>query len=311
MASYKLEDEMSAEKPLLTIFTPAYNRAYSLPLCYESLKKQLCKDFIWLIIDDGSTDNTKELVDSWMNMDNGFEIRYIYKENGGMHTAHNTAYENIDTELNVCIDSDDYVADEAVKKIVDFWKVNGSNKYAGVIGLDATFEGKIIGKKLPDSRKSITLSGYYADGGSGDKKLVYRTDLMKKYPSYPVFEGEKYVSLGYKYLLCDQEYELLILNEVLCNVEYRADGSSMNMYKQYLKNPKGFAFIRKVDMKYDKTLKRKFMTCIHYVSSSLISGNKHFIKESPRKVLTVLAVPFGYGLTWYIRKNAETNLKVY
>lgn len=270
-------------KVTLTIFTPAYNRAYSLHLCYESLLRQSCKDFLWLIIDDGSTDNTRELVEKWKQQENGFEIRYEYKENGGMHTAHNRAYELIDTELNVCIDSDDYVGDNAVEKIVSFWKQYGSPKYAGIVGLDATFDNRIIGEKLPEDKKSITLSGYYANGGRGDKKLVYRTEVMKQYPPYPVFEGEKYVSLGYKYLLCDQDYELLIMNEVLCNVEYQLDGSSTNMYKQYLRNPKGFAFMRKVDMKYDKKLKRKFVTCIHYVSSSIISKNKSFLRESPRK----------------------------
>ena len=102
----------------ITVFTPAYNRAKTLPRTYSSLVKQDCKDFVWLIVDDGSTDETGELVKKWKQADNGFEIRYIYKENGGMHTAHNTAYENIDTELNVCIDSDDCLAEGAIKKIV-------------------------------------------------------------------------------------------------------------------------------------------------------------------------------------------------
>ena len=96
-------------KPMLTIFTPAYNRAYTLHKCYESLKRQTSKEFKWLILDDGSTDNTKELVEKWLKEDNIFDIRYIYQKNQGMHGAHNTAYENIDTELNVCMDSDDYM----------------------------------------------------------------------------------------------------------------------------------------------------------------------------------------------------------
>lgn len=294
----------------LTIFTPTYNRAHTLHRCYESLKKQSCKDFIWLIVDDGSTDGTAELVKEWQKVDNGFEIRYIYKENGGMHTAHNTAYENIDTELNVCIDSDDCMADEAVKKIIDFWKENGSDKYAGIVGLDADFNNRIIGKNFDSSLKSTTLSGYYRNGGIGDKKLVYRTDVIKKYPPYPVFEGEKYVSLGYKYLLCDQDYELLVLNEILCNVEYQQDGSSMNMYRQYLKNPKGFAFMRKVDMLYNKTFKENIKTCIHYVSSSIISHNSKFIKESPKKFLTICAVPFGIMLTVYIKYKSKSLMKI-
>lgn len=299
-----MNTKKTSTNPTLTIFTPAYNRAYSLHLCYESLCRQSCKDFIWLIVDDGSTDNTRELVKRWQKQDNGFEIQYIYKENGGMHTAHNTAYENITTELNVCIDSDDYLADGAAEKIITFWKQRGSEKYAGLVGLDATFDGKVIGKDFGNLIET-TLSGYYANGGSGDKKLVYCTDVIKKYPPYPVFEKEKYVSLGYKYLLCDQDYSLLVLNEILCNVEYQADGSSQNMYRQYLKNPQGFAFIRKVDMQYALSVKRKFITCMHYVSSSIISKNTHFLKESPAKMMTFLAIPFGIALTVYIRLKAK------
>ena len=83
---------------LLTVFTPAYNRAHTLPRTYESLREQDCKDFIWLIVDDGSTDETADMVKRWKKEENGFEIQYIYKENGGMHTAHNTAYANIHTD---------------------------------------------------------------------------------------------------------------------------------------------------------------------------------------------------------------------
>lgn len=293
---------MQQNKVILTVFTPAYNRAHTLHRCYESLKKQTVKDFKWLIIDDGSTDQTSALVKSWQKEENGFEIIYEYKPNGGMHTAHNRAYELIDTELNVCIDSDDALGDDAVEWIVDLWEKKGSKKYAGIIGLDADYNtGKIIGTDFPKGCETTTLSGFYQQGGRGDKKQVYRTELMKKYPPYPVFDGEKYVSLGYKYLLCDQEYELLVLNRILCRVEYQEDGSSKNMLRQYLKNPKGFAFIRKVDMKYNKSLKRQFITCIHYVSSSILSKNKNFLKESPKKIMTALAIPSGIALTRYIK----------
>ena len=102
----------------LTIFTPAYNRAYTLHKCYESLKSQTNLEFKWLIIDDGSTDNTRELVHKWME-ERELEIIYHYQENQGMHGAHNAAYELIDTELNVCIDSDDYMPNDAVEKILN------------------------------------------------------------------------------------------------------------------------------------------------------------------------------------------------
>lgn len=289
----------------LTVFTPTYNRAYILQRCYESLVRQTSKDFIWLIIDDGSTDNTKSLVDQWIKEKNEFEIKYVYKENGGMHTGHNKAYELIDTELNVCIDSDDFMLDNSVELIVDFWSKYGSNRYSGIVSLDNDDKGNIIGTKLPN-KKSIKLCDFYDMGGKGDKNLIYRTDIMKKYPPYPEFQGEKFVPLDYKYLLADQEYDLLILNEPTCTVEYMEDGSSRNMFRQYYKNPRGFSFMRKVHMIYDKKLINKFKSCIHYVSGSLIIKNRKFLVESPKKFMTLLAYPFGCILYLIIlRKNRQ------
>lgn len=289
----------------LTVFTPAYNRAHTLPRTYESLCNQKCKDFCWLIIDDGSTDDTEQLVKGWMEKDNGFEIQYIYKENGGMHTAHNTAYENITTELNVCIDSDDCMAEDGVAKILKKWDEVKDSGYAGIIGLDADMNGKIIGKSFPKSMKETTLMGYYAMGGAGDKKLVYRTDIIKKYPPYPVFEGEKYVALAYKYRLIDQDYKLAVLPQILCNVEYQEDGSSGTMWKQYLKNPKGFAFWRKICMRYPESRKRKIVDCIHYCSSSQIAKDKWYIRESPAKFMTFLCSPLGVVLTMMVKHKAR------
>ena len=165
---------------LLTVFTPAYNRARTLIRTYESLCAQDCKEFIWLIVDDGSVDNTRELVRNWKSKDNGFEIQYIYKENGGMHTAHNVAYENIHTELNVCIDSDDCMAEGAVRAILDKWESVKDKGYAGIIGLDSDMNGNIVGNGFSADLMETTLSSYYASGGAGDKKLVYRTNIIKK-----------------------------------------------------------------------------------------------------------------------------------
>lgn len=287
----------------LTVFTPSYNRAYTLHKCYESLLRQTCKDFIWLIIDDGSTDNTKELVEGWIK-ENKINIKYIYQENQGMHGAHNTAYENIDTELNVCIDSDDYMTEYAVEKIVDYWNKHKRDDLAGIAALDIYENGEVIGSEFPSNLYESTYWNiYHKYKITGDKKLIYRSDLTKNYP-YPIFEGEKYVGLGYKYAKLDEEYKLLLLNEKVCVVEYMEDGSSRNMLKQYRRNPKGFAFIRVEDMKNpNANLKFKLKSCIHYISSSLISKNKNFVKESPCKFLTILAMPMGYALYKYIIKN--------
>lgn len=292
-------------QPFLTVFTPSYNRAHTLPRTYESLCMQECREFIWLIVDDGSTDGTAELVKQWQKEENGFEIQYVYQKNSGMHMAHNTAYEKIRTELNICIDSDDKMAPGAVRKIKQCWEEVREQGYAGILALDADFSGNVIGKGFPDGMRETTLGGYYAAGGEGDKKLIYCTDVIRSVPPYPFFPGENYVGLIYKYRLVDQKYSLFVLHEIVCEVEYQADGSTRTMWKQYLKNPKGFAFLRKTAMQYPVSRKRLLMDCIHYCSSSQIAGNPHYVKESPRKILTVLCIPLGRILTGVVRWKAK------
>lgn len=285
----------------LTIFTPAYNRAHTLPRAFEALKEQSCKDFIWLIVDDGSTDNTKELVESFRKEDCGFQIEYIYKKNGGMHTAHNVAYQNIRTELNTCIDSDDMIGEEAVKKILDFWNEYGNDKVSGIIGLDSDFDGNIIGKGFPEGLKTTTHDAYYRNGGSGDKKLVLRTEIVNQYPPYPEYEGEKLVPLGTLYSIMDQDYEMLVLDEVLCRVEYQPDGSGASIFRQYKQSPRGFMYSRIMRMQYAERFTEAATGAIHYISACIFAKERHFLKKSPKKLLTVLAIPFGVLLNIYIR----------
>lgn len=294
---------MSAKNVILTIFTPTYNRAYTLYKCYESLKSQTNQSFKWLIIDDGSSDDTNELVSGWIK-EGLIDITYHYQKNQGMHGAHNTAYELIDTELNVCIDSDDYMPIDAVDKIVGYWSKHRSDDLAGFVGLDAFEDGTIVGTELPIDVQSETLFNLYQKHGiKGDKKIVYRTELTRDYP-YPLFEGERYVGLAYKYFKIDYTHKLGLLNEVLCMVEYMQDGSSRNMLQQYKNNPKGFCFYRIENMKNpNASLLFKFKENIHYVSSSLLAHDKLFLKQSPCKGLTVLAIPLGYSLYRYILRG--------
>jgi glycosyltransferase involved in cell wall biosynthesis len=295
---------------LLTVFTPTYNRAYTLHLCYESLIRQTSRDFEWLIIDDGSTDETRELVAGWIK-DNRIPIRYHYQENQGMHGAHNAAYERITTELNVCIDSDDYMTDDAVAKICAFWREHGGAQYAGLAGLDITRSGEVIGTRLPKGLKQAALTDLYVlHQVRGDKKLVYRTAVTAGVPPYPVYPGEKYVPLSYKYMLIDQQFPLLLMDEPLCVVEYLQDGSSLNMIKQYRANPRGFQFFRKVAMTYAPSWQRLLREAAHYVSSSLLLRNRRFLLESPRKGATLLALPAGVALYLYIQNTGRTAVPV-
>lgn len=297
-------------KKTLTVFTPAYNRAHTIGRTYESLCRQTCKDFEWLIVDDGSTDGTRQLVEQWMDRDNGFPIRYIYQKNQGMHGAHNTAYAHITTELNTCIDSDDYMPDDAVEKIISFWKEHGSDKVAGIVGLDVTADGKVIGDTLGESGRYIH---FYRKAIRGDKKIVLRTDLAKRYAPYPIFEGEKYISIGYKYQLIDQDYEWLTFNEPLVVVEYQLDGSSYNMFRQYWNNPRGFAFIHNEDLLYTRNVKRRLMVATHYVAHCIRSREYLKIFKSHSPLLSILCLFPGYALyiyTWYkVRSGAKSLIR--
>lgn len=286
----------------LTIFTPTYNRAYCLNQCYESLVRQTNQNFIWLIIDDGSSDNTKELVNSWI-AENKISIQYHFQENKGMHGAHNTAYDLVETELNVCIDSDDFMPDDAVESILSFWeKQNDKEKIAGLVGLDSYKNGEIIGKKFPPNLKQSTLENiYHKHQINGDKKIVYRTEIVKKYKRYPLFNDERFVPLGTLYLLIDKDYELLCLNKVLCIVEYMEDGSSRNIIKQYYRHPKGFRYARKLNMEYSNYFKVRFKNAIHYVSHCLQLKDFKFLSNTPKPGLTILAIPFGFLLYLYVR----------
>ena len=285
----------------ITVFTPTYNRAYCLHQLYDSLIKQTNKDFEWLIIDDGSTDNTKDVIGEWVK-ENKIIIKYFYKENGGMHTAHNAAYNLIETELNVCIDSDDFMTENAVELILNKWEVVKVNKsIAGIIGLDSDIKGDIIGSRLPVNLATSTLYDlHYNHGVTGDKKLVYRTKTVKGFPIYPVFKEERLVSLGVLYLMIDQKYKIACLNEVLCVVEYLSGGSSDTIFAQYKQSPKGFRYSRTIELLYMTDFKEKVKKVMHLISSTLFIGDFHFFKNNPQKVLTLLCFPFGVFFHLYV-----------
>lgn len=293
---------------ILTIFTPTYNRAHTLVRTYQSLCRQTSKDFEWLIIDDGSTDNTKEVVSQWID-DADFKIIYIYKENGGLYTGYNTAYENIETELNVCIDSDDYMPDNAVELIVDHWKQFGCNKYAGIIGLDFYHnEGTPIGGYFPLGLKEVYLLDLYTNKiHFGDTKQVMRTDLMKKVAPMIGFPGEKNFNPIYLLLQVCDENPLLVLNENLCFVDYQEnDSMSKAIYQQYRNSPKSLAKQRLLELTLKRnTLKNKFRVAMHYISSCIFSNNKKWLSQSPNKTLTIMAIPFGILLNLFIRYKSR------
>lgn len=292
----------------LTVFTPTYNRAHLLPRLYQSLINQSDYNFVWMIIDDGSVDDTKKLIQEWKT-EKKLDIRYFYKENGGMHSAHNLAYEHIETEWNTCIDSDDYMPPNGVKIIRREAEIIRNNPdFAGIIGLDAQATGQIIGNRIPKHLKKVKLNELYLiHGVRGDKKLVYKTQLMQSVPPYPEFPGEKFVPLDYKYLLLDQHYYLKPVDEVLAIVEYQADGSTRNMLKQYRRHPRGFAFSRISRIDYGITLKEQLKNAVHLVSSSLFVNDFSLWFKTRHTLLVLAAVPAGVILNLFIRLKTNKN----
>jgi glycosyltransferase involved in cell wall biosynthesis len=287
----------------LTIFTPTYNRAHTLPRLYNSLCNQTCKDFRWLVVDDGSTDNTRQLIDGYIS-DSKIAIDYIYKKNGGLYTGYNTAYEHIDTELNVCIDSDDYMPNDAVALIIDTWQTKGSSDYAGIIGLDFYSDSQqpIAGYFPNNLTECYLLDLYIRKIHQGDSKQVMRTDLMKQVAPQIGFDSEKNFNPIYMLLQVCDNYPLIVLNRNLCFVEYRQDDSmSANIFRQYIDSPRSFAKMRRLEMSLNRsTWRNNIRSAIHYVAECIIARDEDWLKNSPRKLLTVLVAPIGCLLTLYI-----------
>ena len=296
---------MEKQKIKLTVFTPAYNRRELLTRCYESMKRQTDQNFVWMIIDDGSTDGTGERVAEWLADPPAFPIEYYYKENGGLHTAYNEAISHINTELCVCIDSDDFMPDDAVEKILRFWEQNGSDDYAGIVGLDCYLDGSVVGDPLPQ-QKTVNLIdllvGRYPIH-NGDRTNVVRTELYKKYAPMKVFPGEKNFNPHYMHLQISEEYDFLVLNENLRFIDYQPDGMSNSMLKQYQNSPNSFAEIRKLYLSFpDTSWKFKMRHSIHLVSSCILAGDvTRAIKESPHPGMARLAMPLGWLLSEYIK----------
>ena len=325
----------------LTVFTPTYNRKHTLCRTFESLCRQTSDDFDWLIIDDGSTDGTREWVESlggkvvnsgksfdWMGREllledeNHFvimssesvskkplKIEYIYKPNGGLYTGYNTAYAIIQTQLCVCIDSDDFMPDDSVEIIVNMWNnylTNCSNKkieLGGVVGLDFN----VVNKE--------PLGGYFSEDSNicywedlhhtGDSKHVMRTDLMRSVAPQIGFQGERDFNPYYMLMQVCNEYQVLAVNDNFCWVEYQTSGDSMSagIWKQYVRSPRSYAKYRIMQMQMNHGIdwKRRLILCIHYVSSCILSKDKDWLRNSPYKLMTFCAAPFGLFLSWVVK----------
>lgn len=239
----------------ITVFTPTYNRAYIIENLYNSLKNQTFKNFEWVVVDDGSTDNTEELFSKILGDNNAFTINYIKTDNGGKHRAINRGIKCAKGELFYIVDSDDFLPDDALEIIDRVEKTlpqEEKNKFAGVCGVKAFEEKKIIGDTFKGDYLDITQLERPKYGITGDKAEVFYTELLKKYP-FPEFENEKFITECVVWdKIAFDGYKLRFFNESVMICEYRDDGLSAQSSNLFHKNPKGFGLYLYQSGKYGK-----------------------------------------------------------
>lgn len=273
-----------------TIFTPTYNRKEKLIRTYKSLKSQSFKDFCWLIIDDGSTDDTKSIVETFK----GLDITYIYTKNGGKQRAYNLAIEKANSEYFICLDSDDTLTEDALEKISKNMK-NLKNNQAGVGYLSGYSKDKIIGTDIKVNDASI-FDQYNKYNVKGDKGLCFKLSILKKY-RFKIFDDEKFITEAYLYDQISMKYTMLWINEVLEIKEYLTDGLTSKYDKLLCKNPKGQSLYYNQKL----LLKKDILNAARYVKFSLIAKMKFkkIYNNSNSKFYTIIS--YLLGLYMYLK----------
>jgi len=229
----------------VTILTPTYNRAAYLPKLYESLKAQTNRDFLWLVVDDGSEDGTEALFASYGQKD--VEIRYIRQKNGGKHTALNRGISEIQSELTFIVDSDDYLPENAVETILAYHeKYRKTPGLCGYSFLRCHSDGRVNTAYFP----SDELVGSYAqvriNGGiGGDKAEVFYTEILKKYP-FPVFPGEKFMPEDTVWMQMSGPYQMVHINKNIYYCDYLEDGLTNTGRRMKVYSPRGMVLRSRV-----------------------------------------------------------------
>lgn len=278
-----------------TIFTPTYNREGLLITLYESLKKQTYKDFEWLIVDDGSVDNTNETVQQFIK-ENILNISYYYKENGGKQRAYNYALDNAKGELFICLDSDDEYVSNALETILEYWKkVEKNAKIVGMGYLSTYPDGSIIGSEFPSDEMIETQFDIYNKYNvTGDKGLMFRTEVIKNY-KFPVFDEEKFTTEALVYNRIAEKYKMLYINEKIEIKQYHEDGLTAKYNDLMLRNPKGNALYHNERNKHKMTFKEKIFNNAVYYKFCRVANYSFYkmFKESYSKLFFILSLPIG------------------
>ena len=293
--------------PQITIFTPTYNRALLLPKLYNSLVKQTNKNFEWLIVDDGSTDNTKQIINQW-SIERQIIIRYFYQPNSGKMRAHNSGVQKAAGNLFMCVDSDDHLFDEyVIETILSKWQQQEvTDKIAGIIAYKKIVNKGYFAYKFPSDMECSTLSGLYNKGFKGDTSLIYKTTILKQYP-FPEIEKEKFITEAYIYEQIDLAYKMWLLPKPLMECKYMPDGYSNNFYKLYVQNPRGWVLYHQQSIQIKSGIKRlKALT--YYISASfLIPHNPIYsiLLGTKYPFGTMLLLPWGWVLSIRAKLKAK------
>lgn len=241
---------MTDFKYKVTLFTPTYNRAHLLPRLYESVKRQTFKDFEWIIVDDGSTDGTEELVNNWLKDDNFFPISFYKRKNGGKARAINFGLDIAQGELFFIMDSDDYLTDNALERAV-YWEgtLPKNEKFCGVVGNRGNSEtyspNRPLGAEYKDDFAYIRYPEYTKNYLDGEHAGVWYTEIHRKY-KYPEFDGENYMDLCVSWnRMAHDGYKVRIFDEIIWVWEYMDDGLTKQGTSRYIKNPRQHGLTQK------------------------------------------------------------------
>lgn len=290
----------------ITIFTPTYNRADLLKRVYDSLLLQGNPNFEWLIVDDGSIDNTKEVVEQFTDEDK-IIVRYFYKSNGGKHTAINYGVQKAKGDLFFIVDSDDFLTTNAVQLKWEAWqKIKNNDKIAGIIGLSQFTNGTLIGDAFLKENWQIPFSDYYLKYNlKGDKSVAFKTAIMKEYP-FPEKEGIKLVFEAVVWHEMAKKYDVLCLNNVIQLKEYLENGLTDSSYKLWYAQSMAFSFFQLIKnstysfYNYPKAFVGNF---IHLIINSLLADENYFwqLKGIVNKIIYVLVYPRAYFSYWRMK----------
>lgn len=275
----------------LTVLTPTYNRSNCLKMLYESLKVQTRKDFEWLIVDDGSTDETRTLIDSFVSEDK-IHIRYIYKENGGKHTALNTGISQIHNELTFIVDSDDSLSVDAVETIHGYHeKYKNNSEICGYAFLRCYPDGKINGKEFA---KDELIASYIetrinSDDSHSDKAEVFFTRCLKEFP-FPEYQGEKFLGEDIVWIRMGRKYKMVYINKAIYIGEYLEGGLTNTRRKHNIESPVGCMNRAKEFMDSDLKIQYRVKAALQYYIYGKFAGktSSTLIKNSPSRFLTIL-----------------------